>query len=45
MFAEPSIVTNAFLETNSGRTATGREIFDPDDLEGVKTAKKNYSYD
>lgn len=39
MFAEPSIVTNALLEINSGRTATGREIFDPDDPAGVKTAK------
>lgn len=39
MFIEPSIATNAVLEGFTGRTSTGREIFDPDDPQGTKVAK------
>lgn len=39
MFIEPSIATNAVLEGFTGRTSTGREIFDPDDTPGTKVSK------
>ena len=39
MFVEPSIAANAVLEGYTGRTSTGREIFDPDDTLGTKVSK------